>query len=130
MRCLEGAGWALRAYVHQLQRSDVHRHAGAVSFRGASSVDRTSSLDTVNHVICGSVSSLSPFAIFQRTRPLLTALAPASIWLGLKTSDDVGTNFDVLVEVLVNGSVVGSGTINNVSGGSSGLTTPFNARSL
>jgi hypothetical protein len=51
----------------------------------------------------------------------LTALAPARIWLGLKNSDDVGTKFDVLAEVLKNGSVVGSGRLDGVSGGSSGF---------
>jgi hypothetical protein len=53
--------------------------------------------------------------------PQLTALSPAQVWLGLKNSDDVGTNFDLLAEVLKNGSVVGSGQLNNVPGGSSGF---------
>jgi hypothetical protein len=30
-------------------------------------VDRTSSIDTGNNIICGTVTSLSPFAVFQRT---------------------------------------------------------------
>lgn len=51
----------------------------------------------------------------------LTALGPASIWLGLKNSDDVGTKLDLLAEVLKNGSVVGSGQLNAVAGGSSGF---------
>jgi hypothetical protein len=46
---------------------------------------------------------------------------PAQIWLGLKNSDDVGTRFDLLAEVLKNGSLVGSGQLNNVPGGSSGF---------
>ena len=50
-----------------------------------------------------------------------TAVTPASIWLGLKNSDDVGTKFDLLAEVLNNGVVVGSGQLNNVPGGSSGF---------
>jgi alpha-tubulin suppressor-like RCC1 family protein len=45
----------------------------------------------------------------------------SSVWLGLKDSDDVGTNFDILAEMLKNGSVVGSGQVNNVPGGSSGF---------
>lgn len=52
---------------------------------------------------------------------LMTALGPAQIWLGLKNSDDVGTKFDLLAEVLKNGSLVGSGQLNNVPGGSSGF---------
>jgi hypothetical protein len=51
----------------------------------------------------------------------LTALSPADVWIGLKNSDDVGTNFDLLAEVFRNGALVGSGQINNVSGGSSGF---------
>jgi hypothetical protein len=43
------------------------------------------------------------------------------IWLGLKNSDDVGTKFDVKAEVLKNGSVVGTGQVDNVPGGSSGF---------
>jgi len=49
------------------------------------------------------------------------AITSAGIWLGLKNSDDVGTVFDVLVEVLKNGAVVGSGQLNGVAGGSSGF---------
>jgi hypothetical protein len=41
--------------------------------------------------------------------------------LGLKNSDDVGTKFDLLAEVLKNGQVVGTGQLNNLSGGSSGF---------
>jgi hypothetical protein len=51
----------------------------------------------------------------------LTELASSKVWLGLKNSDDVGTKFDLLAEVLVDGSVVSSGQLNNVRGGSSGF---------
>jgi hypothetical protein len=54
------------------------------------------------------------------TPPPSTA-GPANIWLGLKNSDDVGTKFDVLVEILKNGGVVGTGQANGVPGGSSGF---------
>jgi len=53
--------------------------------------------------------------------PQLTSLGSASIWLGLKNSDDVGTKFDLLAEVLKNGAVVGSGQLNDVPGGGSGF---------
>ncbi len=49
------------------------------------------------------------------------ALSPAQTWIGLKNSDDVGTNFDLLAEVLRNGVLIGSGEVDNVSGGSSGF---------
>jgi hypothetical protein len=54
-------------------------------------------------------------------RSTLAALGPARTWLGLKNSDDVGTKFDLLAEVLVNGTVVSSNQLNNVPGGSSGF---------
>lgn len=51
----------------------------------------------------------------------LAGLSPAKVWLGLKNSDDVGTNFDLKAEVFVGTSKVGDGQANNVSGGSSGF---------
>jgi hypothetical protein len=51
----------------------------------------------------------------------ITGPVTGKVWLGLKNSDDVGTNFDVMAEVLKNGSVVGTGQVNNVSGGGSGF---------
>jgi uncharacterized protein len=58
--------------------------------------------------------------------PQLSSLSPAMVWIGLKSSDDVGTKFDLLAEVLKNGVVVGTGQVNDVPGGSSG----FNNASL
>ncbi|MEK6286541.1 MAG: hypothetical protein AABO57_12435 [Acidobacteriota bacterium] len=55
------------------------------------------------------------------TAPQLTALGPAKVWIGLKNSDDVGTKFDLLAEVMRNGVVIGSGQLNAVPGGSSGF---------
>src|SRR5262249_7043249 len=48
----------------------------------------------------------------------LTALSPAMIWLGLKTSDDIGTKFDLLAEVLKNDTVIASAEADNVVPGS------------
>jgi hypothetical protein len=53
----------------------------------------------------------------------LTSLGPAQVWLGLKNSDDVGTRFDLLAEVFRNGSPIGSGQLNDVSGGGSGFNS-------
>lgn len=39
----------------------------------------------------------------------LTALGAAQLWLGLKNSDDIGTNFDVRVEAYKNGGLVAAG---------------------
>lgn len=70
----------------------------------------------------------------QVTVGALSAVGPASIWLGLKNSDDVGTKFDLLAEVFRNDVLVSSSTITNVPGGSSGFNnavqrviTPFSA---
>ena len=46
----------------------------------------------------------------------LTALDDAQLWLGLKSSDDQGTQFDVKVELLKNGDVVASGLRRCVTG--------------
>jgi hypothetical protein len=54
--------------------------------------------------------------------PQLTALNPAAVWVGLKNSDDVGTKFDLLAEVYENGNtLIGTGQLNGVNGGSSGF---------
>jgi len=67
------------------------------------------------------INSLSPFLITEKLSNLMTALGPAQVWVGLKNSDDVGTKFDLLAEVFRNGTLVGSGQINDVAGGSSGF---------
>jgi DNA/RNA endonuclease G (NUC1) len=51
----------------------------------------------------------------------LTALGPARVWVGLKSSDDVGTTFDLLAQICKNGKLIGSGQLNNVPSGSSGF---------
>jgi hypothetical protein len=52
---------------------------------------------------------------------VFTNISPVSVWLGLKNSDDVGTRFDLLAEILKNGEVVAVGEVDNVAGGSSGF---------
>lgn len=46
---------------------------------------------------------------------------PATVWVGLKNSDDVGTKFDLRAEVYAGGSLIGSGQVHAVPGGSSGF---------
>jgi len=66
---------------------------------------------------------------------VLAAVGPANVWIGLKNSDDVGTKFDLLVQVFKDGSPVGSGQSYSVVGGSSGFnnaklrTIPLNLTS-
>jgi titin len=66
-------------------------------------------------------SSTDDVVITRNSCNQLTAFGPAKVWLGLKNSDDVGTKFDLLAEVLKNGAVIGSGQLNDVPGGSSGF---------
>jgi hypothetical protein len=53
--------------------------------------------------------------------PALTALSPAKVWIGLKNSDDTGLRLDLNAEVFQNGSLIGSGEVDGVSGGGSGF---------
>lgn len=50
------------------------------------------------------------------TSGLLTALGGAQVWLGLKNSDDIGTNFDLRVEASKNGALVAAGEALCISG--------------
>ena len=91
-------------------------------FENGAWVDVTTSNDTTTFVICGEVSGFSPFAIAQPIGGPLTSLGPASIWVGLANSDDVGIRFDLRAEVYRNGTeLVGSGEVTSVPGGSSGF---------
>src|SRR5437773_2717491 len=47
---------------------------------------------------------------------ILTDLSPAHVWLGLKNSDDQGTQFDLRVEVDKNGALISSGQTLCISG--------------
>jgi hypothetical protein len=64
--------------------------------------------------------------------PQLTSLNPAKVWIGLKNSDDIGIKLDLKAEVYKNNTLISSGQINSVPGGSSGFshaqlnTIPFN----
>ena len=46
----------------------------------------------------------------------LSAASPAHVWIGLKNSDNQGTNFDLKVELLKNGNVVASGLQRCITG--------------
>ncbi|PWT94825.1 MAG: hypothetical protein C5B53_12360, partial [Candidatus Melainabacteria bacterium] len=47
-------------------------------FNGTSWINVTSSVDTANHVACGSVTSLSPFGLFQQILQQSVTVAPSS----------------------------------------------------
>src|SRR5262245_7678230 len=49
-------------------------------------------------------------------RGMLTAVSDLHVWVGLKNSDDQGTNFDVRAEVYKNGTLVASGVTLCITG--------------
>jgi hypothetical protein len=53
--------------------------------------------------------------------PILTALNPAKVWIGLKNSDDVGAKFDLKAEVFNGDTLIGTGQLNGAAGGGSGF---------
>ena len=53
--------------------------------------------------------------------PVMTALSPARVWIGLKNSDDVGTKFDLQTELYKNGTLFSINELDGVPGGSSGF---------
>ena len=65
--------------------------------------------------------SANPATVTVDVPGRVTALGPAMIWVGLRNSDDVGTRFDLMAEVLRNSLVVGSAQVENVPGGGSGF---------
>lgn len=87
--------------------------AGSVFPKGITTVTCTAMDSSGNSSSCSFTVTVIPSQ--------LTVLSPPMVWLGLKNSDDVGTKFDLLAEVLKNGAVVASGQVNDVPGGSSGF---------
>jgi uncharacterized repeat protein (TIGR01451 family) len=103
---------------------------GSVQVTSSGTVDvHTTGTYTITYTACvqDSPGHCDPNLITQVQRTVevvpaqLSALGQTQIWVGLKNSDDVGTKFDLLAEVLRNGVVVGSGQLNGVAGGSSGF---------
>lgn len=86
---------------------------GSVFPKGTTTVSCTATDSSGNSSSCSFTVTVIPSQ--------LTVLSPAMAWLGLKNSEDVGTKFDLLAEVLKNDAVVGSGQLNDIAGGSSGF---------
>jgi len=93
---------------------------GTVANLGA--VD-TTSLGSKTFVVnaTDAVGNTSSTTVNYEVRYTLSAVGPASIWLGLKDSDAVGLRVDLRTELLVNGSVVSTGDLLNAPTGSSGF---------
>jgi hypothetical protein len=52
---------------------------------------------------------------------MLTALAPAKVWIGLVRNEDAGIRFDLLARVFLNNVLVGEGQLDSVEGGGRGF---------
>jgi len=55
-------------------------------------------------------------AVLQQVLPTLTSLGPATLWIGLKNSDDQGTQFDLRAEVYIKGKLVSAGETRCITG--------------
>jgi Low-density lipoprotein receptor repeat class B len=67
----------------------------------------------------------NPNKVARASTDEVSDLGPALVWVGLKSSDDVGLRLDLRVEVFVNSTAnapIGTGQVNNVSSGSSGFS--------
>jgi uncharacterized repeat protein (TIGR01451 family) len=85
-------------------------------------VDATTSNDTSNHVICGSVNSLSPFAIFQKLAP-----ADMAIRKGGPSTIKSGSNLTYSIGVVNLGPNTASGVVvtDHVPAGTSFVSAQF-----
>ena len=87
------------------------------------SLINTLTLDSKTFVVnaTDAAGNASTSTVTYHIKRTLTAVGPVKVWIGLKNSDDVGLRLDLLAELLVNGAVAASGTLNNVSSGGSGF---------
>jgi endonuclease G len=83
----------------------------------------TSTLGSKTFVVnaTDALGNASSSTVTYDVRRTLTAVEPIKVWIGLKNSDDVGLRLDLQAELLIDDVVAASGTINNVSSGSSGF---------
>ena len=83
----------------------------------------TSTLGSKTFVVnaTDAIGNASSSTVTYQVRRTLTAVGPVKVWIGLKNSDAVGLRLDLRAELLVDGTVAASGTLNNVSSGSSGF---------
>jgi beta-lactamase superfamily II metal-dependent hydrolase len=91
-----------------------------------SSID-TSTVGVKSFVVTATDAAGNPSTqtVTYEVRRTLTAVGPAAVWIGLKSSDDDGLRLDLRAEVLVNGGVAASGELMNVKTGSSGFNNAF-----
>lgn len=108
-------------------------YAAEVTSPGHVAVIDTASMTITTSILVG-VAPVDVAFVPSAAPPVrqLTALSPTKVWVGLKNSDAVGIKFDLLAEVYKDSTLVSTGQINRVPGGSSGFnnaklnTIPFN----
>ena len=104
--------------------SGVDACAGPVA--SGSNID-TASVGSKTFVVnamdrAGNTASLSvTYSVVEASSHTLSALDPAKVWVGLKNSDDVGTRFDLKAEIYAGETLIGSGQLDGLAGGSSGF---------
>ena len=83
--------------------------------QGANAVIRVDPISGAQTVVSSGGFFDTPVGIAMVPGPL-RQLAPASLWVGLKNSDDQGTQFDLRVEVYVGNTLVSAGVTRCVTG--------------
>lgn len=83
----------------------------------------TTSTGTRTFVVSASdaVGNTTTANVSYSVKRMLTSLGPAKAWIGLQSGSDSGLRVDVRAQVLVNGVVVGTGNLANISAGGSGF---------
>ncbi|MGC1798913.1 MAG: hypothetical protein WA701_00870, partial [Solirubrobacterales bacterium] len=98
-------------FAYQWKRNGANIATGA-TFTPTEPGDYTCTVTATNQA--GSASQTS--VAFNVPVPEITELSPAHGWIGLKNSDDQGTQFDLRAELLKNGTPVASGLKRCITG--------------
>src|SRR5262249_3126633 len=67
------------------------------------------------------IGNTSSTTVTYDVRRTLSSVDTAKVWIGVRNSDDAGLRLDLQAELLVNGVLAASGTLNDVAAGSSGF---------
>src|SRR6185369_3952898 len=114
----------LRTHHVRRTRPQEHRRGGRLTVQSVQDLRHLDG-DAVRRflatVLAIALVAATPSAAWSDEGPQLTSVGPVKVWVGLKNSDDVGTKFDLLAEAYQDDTLVTSGHLDNVAGGSSGF---------